>query len=180
MRRLIVAFALLTVSGCAPFPIHTDCIGSSGCGYQTVPAAPQDLTVTGADEADFGDGRGRCFTSASTMGYNDQVRHVRVFLLDLWVPATAPRYKIQVRINGYQGPGRVSSADNERLRGDPGNGGIVSGDAYLVPSPERLATANTVAFTIDSGEISGSLRLEFPDRTIAGSWHCTSGAGKTN
>jgi hypothetical protein len=175
VRRLIVAF-VVTISACVPVPVpvpvHEDCIGSSGCGYQAVASGSQDLTVTGADQAHLVDGRGRCDTFTSSTQYNDQVRHIRVFLLELWAPASAPRYKIEVRIDGYRGAGQESSADNERFRYDPANGGIVRADVYAVPSPEPLATAKSVAFMIDPGETSGSLRLELPDRTVAGAWHC--------
>jgi hypothetical protein len=178
VRRLIVA-GVLMLSACIPVPVHTDCIGSTGCGYQAVVSSPQDLSVTGADQAHLVDGRGRCSTFLSTTQYNDQVRHIRGFLLELWAPAAAPRYKIEVRIDGYRGAGSVSSGDNERFRYDPADGGIVRADVYLVPSPERLGTAKSVAFTVDPGETSGSLRLDLPDRTIAGTWHCVAQPSKT-
>ena len=127
MRRLIVA-GVLMLSACIPVPVHTDCIGSTGCAYQAVASSPQDLTVTGAGQAHLVDGRGRCSTFRSSTQYNDQVRPIRVFLLELWAPASAPRYKIEIRIDGYRGAGQVSSADNARVLYDPANGGIVRGD----------------------------------------------------
>lgn len=178
MRRLIVVW-VLTLSACIPVPVHTDCIGSTGCGYQAVASSPQDLTVTGAGQAHLVDGRGRCRTFSSSTQYNDQVRPIRVFLLELWAPASAPRYKIEMRIDGYRGAGPVSSADNERFLYNPANGGIVRGDLYVVPSPDRLGSAKSVAFTIEPGETSGSFRIEFPDRTIAGAWHCVASTVKT-
>jgi len=171
MKSLTVAFALMLSAACAG-PVHEDCLGSSGCGYEAVATSPQDLTVSGADQMHFADGRGRCSQFASTLSVNDQQRHVQVFMLDLWVPAKAPKYKVQMRINGYRGPGEATSLSNSQLGFDPANGAIVAGDAYIVPSPDRLGTASSMSIVIAKGETSGTLELAFSDRSFAGGWRC--------
>jgi len=138
-----------------------------------------DLTVAGADELHFVDGRGSCLTFLSSIGYNNEVRHIRVFLLDLWAPAIAPRHKLELRVEGYRGPGTTSKDDAQRLRYDPANGEIVKGDAYVVPSADRIGVARAVAVTVVPDETSGTLKLDFPDRTIAGNWRCVASHAKT-
>lgn len=180
MRSLILlatlVSTLLTLPACIPIPVHTDCLGSTGCGYSDVKPSSQNIGVSGAvdraDERGFEDGRGRCGTYDTTMGFNNETRQVRLFILTLWVPATAPRYWIELRIAGYRGPGNVSTADNQRFGDDPANGATVQAKANLVPSGEPIATPNNVTATVDAGEASGSLRIELPDRTIAGTWTC--------
>ena len=147
MRRLLILLAILpTLAACSPFPVHYDCLGSSGCGYSDVKPSAQSIAVSGADRAEsrgFQDGRGRCNTSTSTIGFNNESRVVRIFILQLWVPATAPRYRIELRITGSRGPGQVSTADNERFLYDPANGPTVQADVKLVPSPDPIATPPT-------------------------------------
>jgi hypothetical protein len=178
MRRLPMLLAILSsLAACAPFPVHTDCLGSSGCGYSDVKTSAQSIAVSGGDRAEarsFEDGRGRCNNYTTTMGYNNESRVVRVFVLELWVPATAPRYRMELRVTGSRGPGHASTADNERFLDDPANGPIVQADVKLVPSPDSIATPTNVVATIDSGERSGSLLVELPDRTISGTWTCAS------
>ena len=171
MARLIVVLVLLLPAGCSG-PIHYDCIGSSGCGYQSVAVSPQDLTVSGADELRAADGRGRCLIAPSTVGINDQVRHVQLFVLDLWFPAAAPRYKVSMRITGYDGPADFSSEANGRLGYDPANGAIVAVDVYLVPSPDRMGIPAQIAASVQPDQLSGSLQVDIADRSIAGTWRC--------
>lgn len=165
-NNLTVIVAALLMTGCG------DCLGSTGCGYTSVAVAPQDLTVTGADEMHFADGRGSCLTYNTTEGFNDEVRKFQLFALDLWIPASGPRYKLTLRIKGYRGPGDFSSADSARFGYDPNNGPIISGDGYLVPATEPFSLVPLVAATIAPDELSGSLQLDFSDRQITGSWHC--------
>jgi hypothetical protein len=176
MRRLPILLAILSsLAACAPLPVHYDCLGSSGCGYSDVQTSAQSIAVSGGDRAEarsFQDGRGRCNNHTSTIGFNNESRVVRIYILALWVPAKAPRYRIEVRITGSRGPGHVSTADNERFLEDPANGPIVQADVKLVPSPDPIATPTNVVATIDSGERSGSLLIELPDRTISGTWTC--------
>jgi len=176
MRRLPILLAIVSsLAACAPFPIHTDCLSSSGCGYSDVKAGAQSIAVSGSDRAEsrsFEDGRGRCTTSTSTIGFNNESRVVRIFILALWVPATAPRYRIELRVTGYRGPGQVSTADNARFLYDPANGPTVQADVNLVPSPDRIATPTNIVATIDSGDASGSLLIELPGRIISGNWTC--------
>ena len=176
MRRLSILLAIVSsLAACAPFPVHTDCLGSSGCGYSDVKTSAQSIAVSGGDRAEarsLEDGRGRCNNYTSTVGFNNETRVVRIFILDLWVPANAPRYRIELRITGSRGPGHVSTADNARFLFDPANGPIVQADVKLVPSPDPIAIPTNVVATIDSGEASGSLLIELPDRTISGTWTC--------
>jgi hypothetical protein len=182
MRRLPILLAILSsLTACAPFPVHTDCLGSSGCGYAGVKASAQSIAVSGGDRAEarsFEDGRGRCDTYSTVVGFNNESRVVRIFIITLWLPATAPRYRIELRITGSRGPGHGSTADNERFLYDPANGPIVQADVNLVPSPDRIAMPTNVVATIDSGERSGSLLIELPDRTISGTWTCAASASK--
>ena len=178
MRRLPILLAIVSsLAACAPFPVHTDCLGSSGCGYSDVKTSAQSIAVSGvggdrAESRSFEDGRGRCTNSTSTIGFNNGSRVVAIFILALWVPATAPRYRIELRVTGSRGPGHVSTADNARFLYDPANGPTVQADVNLVPSPDRIATPTNVVATIDSGEASGALLIELPDRTISGNWTC--------
>ncbi|TMF90179.1 MAG: hypothetical protein E6I07_02755 [Chloroflexi bacterium] len=172
MRMLLAAIVALIASSCIPAPIHEDCIGSSGCGYASVRVSEQNMAVTGADERSFSDGHGSCQTSQSTEGLNNEIRHVKVFVLQLWVPASSPHYKLVLRVSGYPGPGTFSSDLNQQLKYDPAKGGIVLGDVYLVPAPDRLAQTKTVTLTVDHGETSGALRIDLPDRTLSGTWTC--------
>jgi hypothetical protein len=173
---------LSTLSACMPSPVHYDCLGSTGCGYSDVKPSSQSIAVTGAvdraDERGFQDGRGRCGIYNTTMGFNNESRQVRVFILTLWVPASAPRYWIELRIAGYRGPGNVSTADNERFGFDPANGATVQAEANLVPSVEPIAMPTNVTATVDANQASGSLRIELPDRTIAGTWTCAPSPSK--
>src|SRR5437667_929010 len=156
---LIAAVMALIASSCIPVPIHEDCLGSSGCGHASVRVGEQNMAVTGADEGSFSDGHGSCQTSQSTDGLNDEIRHVKVFVLQLWVPASSPRYKLVLRVSGYPGRGTFSSDLNQQLKYDPAKGGIVLGDVYLVPAPDRLAQTKTVTLAVDQGETSGALRV---------------------
>ena len=119
---LIAAVMALIASSCIPVPIHEDCLGSSGCGYASVRVGEQNMAVTGADERSFSDGHGSCQTSQSTEGLNNEIRHVKVFLLQLWVPASSPRYKLVLRVSGYPGPGTFSSDLNQRSSTIPPRG----------------------------------------------------------
>jgi len=182
MRRLPILLAILSsLAACAPLPIHYDCLGGSACGYSDVKPSTQSIAVSSGDRAEarsFEDGRGRCHNYTSTIGFNNESRVVRVFILDLWVPATAPRYRIELRITGSRGPGHVSTSDNARFLDDPANGPTVQADVKLVPSPDPIATPTNVVATIDSGEASGSLLIESPNRTISGTWTCASTPSK--
>src|SRR5438094_1878791 len=93
-------------------------------------------------------------------------------LLQLCVPASSRCYELVVMLSVYPGPGTFSSDLNQQFKYDPAKGGIVLGDVYLVPAPDRLAQTKTVTLTVDQGETSGALRIELPDRTLSGTWTC--------
>ena len=123
--------------------------------------------MSGADQAHFTTGRGTCLSYTTSDSSGDMTK---TFTLQLQVPADKPRYRLEITIFRYGGPGSGASTADTLPAGY--DGPVIKGDIYVLP-PVAGTAATEFAVRVSSDGVSGSMIARFPDRTLTGTWRCT-------